>query len=79
MKKEHLLEEEMEKLSDEFMEEEEKTGEKKKKYYMSEAEFRILDGYFKSFDRVNHILGMMEYNNPKKRREFHKWFNERLK
>lgn len=52
------------------------TGEKKKSYYMDEAEYRMLEMHFEMLDKMNRIVAMIEYANPKKKKEFQKWLSD---
>lgn len=54
-----------------------KPEEKKKKMsYMDEAEYRLLDAHYKMINEMNRIVAMIEYADPKKRKEYHKWLED---
>ena len=54
----------------------EKPEGKKKMSYMDEAEFRFLDAHYKMINEMNRIQAMIEYANPKKRKEYQKWLED---
>lgn len=73
-----IMTEEKREVTDEDFKEFEGEGEKKE-YNMDEAEYRLLDMHFKLFEKMNRMLAMIEYNNPRKRKEYRKWLRDNFK
>lgn len=46
---------------------------------MDELEYKVMQSDFKRIEALNEMIAMINYNNPRKRREYKKWFKKNFK